>query len=104
MVLAVNEPALATPLALVLTVMVLVAFENAPDAPLAGAVKVTLAPATRLLNWSRTVAVMVVPNAVLTVALCGVPVVVLMLLGAAAVLVSENLAGVTTPVTLAVTL
>ena len=86
------------------TVIVLVAFENAPEAPLAGAVKVTLAPGTTLLNWSRTVAVIVVPKAVLTVVLCGVPEVALMLFGRSAVLVSEKLAGVTTPVTAAVTL
>ena len=97
-------PALATPLALVLTVMVLVAFENAPEAPLAGAVNVTLALGTGLLNWSSTVAVMVVPKAVLTVALCGVPEVALMLFGRPALLVSEKLAGVTTPLTAAVTL
>src|SRR5438309_1717690 len=104
MVFAVNEPAVATPLTFVLTVIVLVAFENAPEAPLAGAVKVTLAFGTTLLNWSYTVAVMVVPKAVLTVVLCGVPEVVLMLLGRSALLVTEKLAGVTTPVTLAVTL
>src|SRR5436190_40104 len=88
MVLAVNEPAVATPPALVVTVIVFVALENAPEAPLGGAVKVTLAPGTTLLNWSYTVAVIVVPKAVLTVVLCGVPLVAVMLFAAAVVTVT----------------
>jgi hypothetical protein len=44
-----------------------------PLAPVAGAVKVTLTPETRLPPLSFTVACNAVPNAMLIVALCGVP-------------------------------
>jgi hypothetical protein len=46
---AVNVPAEATPALLVDSVIVLVELLNVPDAPEAGAVKVTLAPDTALL-------------------------------------------------------
>src|SRR5205085_2555147 len=98
----VKEPALTTPLALVLTVMVLVALENAPEAPLEIGRASCRERGTRLVDGARIVAVIVVPNAVLTVVLCGVPEVALMLLGAAAVLVSEMLGGVRPTVFLSV--
>src|SRR5260370_16196694 len=49
-----------------------------PLAPLDGAVKVTVTPFTGLLKGSFTVACSCVANAVLTVALCGVPAVAVM--------------------------
>src|SRR5947208_3613431 len=62
----------ATPEALVATVIVFVALLNVPDAPEAGAVKVTFAPSTGLLLASRTVTESGLANAVLMLALCGV--------------------------------
>jgi len=63
----------ATPDAFVATVIVAVLLLNAPDAPDPGAVNVTFTPLTGLLSESFTVACMAVANAVLTVAVCGVP-------------------------------
>ena len=74
-----------------------------PLAPLVGAVKVTVTPLTGLLKESLTVACSCVANAVLTVALCGVPAVGVILEAAPARFVSEKLAGVETPATEAVT-
>jgi hypothetical protein len=101
--LAVNAVAVATPLLLVVAVAVAKP-PNVPLAPLAGAVNVTTTPLTGLLLVSFTVAWSAVANAVLTVALCGVPAVAVMLAGVPAVLVRLKLAGVATPETLAVTL
>ncbi len=81
--------AVATPEALVVTVAL---DANDPLAPLPGAAKVTDAPLTRLLEASLTVAVIVVPKAVLIVALCGVPVVAVMDAAGPALLVKEKLA------------
>ena len=47
--------------------------ENAPEAPVAGAEKVTLAPETGLPNWSTSWTSRPVPNAVLTGALWPLP-------------------------------
>src|SRR5258708_6317324 len=74
--LAVQTSAVATPCALVTAVLIPPA--NVPLAPLVGAVKVTVTPLTGLLKESFTVACSCVANAVLTVALCGVPAVALM--------------------------
>jgi hypothetical protein len=74
---AVNVAAVATPWALVTAVFTPPA--NVPLAPLTGAVNVTVTPLTGLLRLSFTVACMAVANAVLTVALCGVPTVAVML-------------------------
>src|SRR5258706_4542555 len=60
------------PEALVTTVIVVVRFENRPEAPAPGAVNVTLTPATGLLNASLTVTAGATANAVLIVADCGV--------------------------------
>ena len=54
------------------TVMVVVAFENVPDAPEPGDVNVTFAPETGLFPASRTVTPSGVAKTVLTVADCGV--------------------------------
>jgi len=101
--LAVNADAVATPLLLVVAVAVAEP-PKVPLAPLPGAVNVTTAPLTGLLLASFTVACSAVANAVLTVALCGVPAVAVMLAAVPAVLVRLKLAGVATPDTLAVTL
>src|SRR5260370_1137003 len=71
--LAVNVAAVATPLPFVVAVVDAVPFANVPLAPLAGAVKVTTTPLIGLFEASFTVACRGVANAVLTVALCGVP-------------------------------
>ena len=71
MLLAVNG-AEATPLEFVDTVMVAVLLLNLPLAPEPGAVNVTLTPDTGLLDASSTVTASAFPNAVPTVAVCGV--------------------------------
>ena len=65
---------------------------NVPLAPLAGAVKVTVAPLTGLLFESFTVACRGVAKAVPTVAFCGVPPVALTEIVTGAVLVRLNCA------------
>ena len=90
---------MATPLELVIAAAVAPVL-NAPLAPLAGAVNVTVAPLTGLPKLSSTVA-WSAANAVFTVALCGVP--LLMLAAGRALLVRLKLAEVPTPATLAVT-
>src|SRR5207249_1852362 len=82
---------LAWPLELVLSVAPLVI-----PAPLAGPANVTLAPGTRLLNASRTVAAKGLAKPVLTVALAPEPLVTVMLAAAPAVLASVKFAAVTT--------
>jgi hypothetical protein len=94
----------ATPDAFVATVIVAVLLLNTPDAPDPGAVNVTFTPLTALFPASRTVAWSGVANAVLIVALCGVPAVAVMLAAGPAKFVREKLAGVATPATVAVTL
>src|SRR6266403_3044222 len=94
----------ATPDAFVATVMVAVLLLNSPDAPDPGAVNVTFTPETGLLPASFTVTASAFANAVLIVALCGVPAVAVMLAAGPAKFVREKLAGVATPATVAVTL
>jgi len=76
---AVNVADVATPLAFVVAVFTPPA--NVPLAPLPGAVNVTTTPFTGLFAASLTVATNGAANAVLTVALCGVPLVAVMLAG-----------------------
>jgi hypothetical protein len=95
--LAVNVGAVATPLLLVVAVVVFNPPVNVPLAPLAGAVNVTVTPLTGLLLASFTVAAMAVPKLVLTAALCEAPPVAVMLAGVPAVLVRLKLAAVATP-------
>ncbi len=102
MLFAVKIAAVATPCAFVRAVFTPPA--KVPLAPLAGTVKVTVAPLTGLFPASLTVACSCVAKAVLMTALCGVPAVAAMLAGAPATLVSEKLAGVAAPATDAVTL
>src|ERR1700680_2746650 len=98
MVLAVNAAAVATPLAFVTAVFTPPA--NVPLAPVcAGAVNVTVTPESGLLLASFTVTCSAVANAVLIVALCGVPPVAVTLAGVPEMLVGEKLAGVATPET-----
>jgi hypothetical protein len=99
--LAVNVEAVATPLLLVVAVVVADP-PNAALAPLLGAVNVTVTPLTGLLLASFTVACSAVPNAVLTVALCGVPALAAMLAAAPALLVKLKMVD-PPPETLAVT-
>ena len=101
-VFAVKTAAVATPEAFVVAVFTPPA--NAPLAPLAGAVNVTVTPLTPLPKESLTVACSCVANAVLTVALCGVPAVGVMVEAAPARFVREKFAGEETPDTVAVTL
>ena len=88
--LAVKIAAVATPDALVVAVFTPPA--NVPLAPLAGAAKVTVTPLTGLLKESLTVACSCAANAVLTVALWGVPAVAAMLAAEPARLVNKKLA------------
>ncbi len=76
---AVNVAEVATPLAFVVAVFTPPA--KVPLAPLPGAVNVTNTPLTGLFPASRTVACSCVANAVLIVALWGVPAVAVMLAG-----------------------
>ena len=93
----------ATPLALLVAVVVAVPFTKVPLAPLPGAVKVTVTPLTGLFFASFTMACSDTANAVLIAALCGVPPVAVMLAAAPARFVSAKLAGVPTPATDATT-
>src|ERR1700720_1363908 len=103
MLLAVNTTEVATPLALVTAVFTPPA--NVPLAPVcAGAVNVTVTPETGLLPASFTVACSAVVNAVLMVAVFGVPPVAVIPAAAPAVLVKAKFAAVATPETDAATL
>ena len=77
--------------------------ERAALAPVPGAANETDALDSGLLNASSTVTCKGVANCVLIGLVCGVPPLAVMEAGGPAVLVSENVAGVVTPVTLAVT-
>ena len=87
----------ATPDAFVVAVVVVML---APDA---GPVNVTVTPETGLPPESFTVATNGFANAALIVAVCPPPLVALMEAGVPAVLVSEKVAGVATPATVAFT-
>jgi hypothetical protein len=100
--LAVSVVAVATPLALVLAVVVSDP-AKLPLAPDAGAEKVTVTPLTGLLPASFTVACRAVAKAVLMMVLCGVPNVVVMLAAGPATFVRLKLAEAGTPGVVAVT-
>jgi hypothetical protein len=101
----VNTGEVATPLALVVAVVVFVLLSaKVPLAPLAGAVKVTTTPLTGCDPLSRTVATRGAENADSTVAVCGVPLVAVIVAGTAAALVRLKFAGVETPLTDAATI
>jgi hypothetical protein len=74
-----------------------------PLAPVPGAVKVTVTPLTALLLASFTVACSPLVNTLFTAVLWPDPALAVTLAGGAVVLVKLKLAGVVTPVTLAVT-
>jgi hypothetical protein len=99
--LAVKTADVATPLALVVAVLIPPA--NVPLAPLAGGVNVTTTPLTGLLPASVTVATKGAANAVLIAVLCPEPLVTATLAAAPALFVSEKFAEVA-PVALATTL
>src|ERR1019366_5270915 len=84
--LAVNVAEVATPLPLVVAVFTPPA--KLPLAPVAGAVKVTVTPATGLPPLSFTVATSGAANAVLMAALCGVPLLAVIEAGVPEVLVT----------------
>jgi hypothetical protein len=84
------------PLELVVAVAVLLPPAKVPLAPLAGAVKVTTTPLVPVPPVV-TVATKGAAKAVLTSALCGVPLVAVMVSTAAAVFVRLKLAAVETP-------
>ena len=98
--MAVNTVEVATPLALVVAVLLPAKLPLAPDA---GAVNVTVTPCTGLPPLSFTVATSGAANAVLMAALCGVPLLAVIVAAVPAALVSAKLAGVLTPATLAAT-
>jgi hypothetical protein len=99
---AVNAADVATPEEFVVAVFTPPA--NVPEAPLVGAVNVTVTPLTAFPPGSFTVALSGLAKAVLTVALCGVPPVAVIEAGLPAWFVSAKLAAFDTPDTLAVTL
>ena len=103
--MAVKVGAVASPLLLVVTAVVVNPPAKVPLAPLVGAVKVTVTPLTGLLLASLTVADSAVAKLVFTVALCGVPAVAVMLAGGPGTeaFVRLKLAGVATPETNAAT-
>jgi hypothetical protein len=90
--LAVKVDDVATPVELDTAVDVRVeVLAKVPEAPLAGAVKVTVAPLTGLLNWSVTVATSGLAKAEATVALWGLPDVTVIVFAAPEVFVSTKL-------------
>jgi hypothetical protein len=101
---AVNVGAVATPLALVVTVAVPLPPANVPLAPFVAAVtvNVTETPLTPFPPLSATVACKEA-NAVLIATLCEPPLVAAMAAAAPALLVRENAAPVVTPLTVAFT-
>jgi hypothetical protein len=99
----VNVVEVATPLALVVSVSVVVPFANVPLAPDDGAVNVTTTPLTGFWPLSCTVAARGAANAVLIPALWGVPLVAVIEAAGPAVFVRLKLAAVDTPGTVAVT-
>jgi hypothetical protein len=72
-VLAVNALAVAWPLLALVAVVLAVEFANVPEAPLAGAVNVTVTPGTGFPWASLTIATSWLAKAVLTVADCAEP-------------------------------
>jgi len=101
--LAVNAGAGATPCVFVITVAKFVPPAKVPLAPLAGAVKLTVTPLTAFPLASLTVACSGSAKPLLIVTLCPEPAVVVTLAAGPAKLVSEKLAEVDTPATVAVT-
>src|SRR5579864_2573822 len=102
MLFAVNATEVARPLLFVVAVFTPPA--KVPLAPLAGAVKVTVTPATGLLAESVTVTTSGAENVVRTAVLWPLPVVAAMLAIGFAVLVSAKFATAATLATVAVTL
>lgn len=98
--MAVNVPDVAIPEALVTAVL---EGEKAPLAPLIGALKETLAPFTGLPPASFTCTTRGAAKAVFAAALCGVPLIAIMVAGGPALFVSWNVAGAATPATEAFT-
>ena len=91
--MAVSNGAVAMPLVLVIAVAVADPAKEA-DAPVDGAVKVTVTPLTGLLPRSVTVAASGVVNGAFTTVLCVAPAVATIATGAPAVLLRLKLAGV----------
>jgi hypothetical protein len=100
---AVNVVEVAIPRALVVDEVLAVPLTKVPLAPLAGALKVTLAPEIGFPWASVTLADRVWAKAVLTGALWGVPLVALIVVAGPVRLVRANDAGAVTPATVAVT-
>ena len=86
-----------------LVVAVLFPPAKIPLAPVLGAVNVTVTPLSGFPLASVTVATSGAPNAASSFALCGVPLVAVILVGDPAVFVNEKLAAPVIPTTLAVT-
>jgi hypothetical protein len=99
--LAVNKTEVATPAAFVTAVLTPPA--KLPEAPLAGAVNVTVTPLTGLPPASVTLAASGLAKVVLMVEVCGVPLVATIDEDVPAVLVSAKLALPPTPGTVATT-
>ena len=100
-VLAVKLLEVAWPSPPVLAVVLLAALAKLPDAPVVGAVKVTVVPGTGLPYWSVTLAVRAVVKAVFIAAAWPEPDTAATLAGAPAVFVAEKLVAPVTPAALA---
>jgi hypothetical protein len=98
---AVNVPEVATPDAFV--VAMFPPTPKVPLAPLAGGVKVTVAPLTGFPPASFTIASSGAANALLIAPICAVPLVAVVPAGGPSVFVSEKFAVAVTPDTLAFT-
>jgi hypothetical protein len=90
MVLAVNVVAVARPLELVVALVLFVPLAKLPDAPLEGAVKVIVTPATGLPEESVALATSALEKALPTVADCAEPETAVTVAAEAAVLVRLN--------------
>src|SRR5690349_3859026 len=102
MPLAVKAGAVSLPLAPVVPVKLRLPPAKVPPAPLAGAVKLTVAPPTGLLLASRTVASRATAKVVLMAVLCPLPAEADRPALLPAVLVREKLAGPAAPAPVAV--
>jgi hypothetical protein len=102
--LAVKAGDVATPLALVVAVAVFVVVPaKVPLAPVEGALNVTTKPLTGCEPLSSTVVPSGAANSVFTTAVCGVPLVAVIVARGTVVFVRLKLAGLDTPAAVAVT-
>jgi hypothetical protein len=98
-----NAVEIATPVALVVSVSVVIPFAKVPLAEVLGALNVTATPLTGFKLLSRTVAAKGAANVVLIAALCGVPLVAVIAAGGPGEFVRLKVTGIDAPATTAIT-